>query len=501
MFYQDQDHLLISPNISSSSMNKFQKVRCRIRGEQRINLIMPKSEGLKSINACDALTGLSNRDSFLNHLQQKLQNHRNDMVLNSPETRGEIAVLLLDVDHFYLINQSLGNLAGNRLLKAIAYRLNKCIGTEHFLARLGGDEFAIFLNNVPDISYAQKIAERIQAILSFPLTMNGHNIYISVSIGIACSQFSSPQADELLYNAEAAMYRAKTIARGSYVVFEQTMHTFALSRFQMMGDLRQAISQLVVDRSTCQFQLYYQPIVSLTTGSIEGFEALIRWFHPVYGQIPPSEFIPLAEETGLIIPIGQWVLQQACRQLRAWQQQADFRPLTMNVNVSSLQFLQPGFVSTVKEVLHSTQILPSDLKLEITESAPMSNMPSVLSQLQQIHELGVKISLDDFGTGFSSLSCLQNFPVHTLKIDRSFVSMLGKNRDSMVQTIINLAHGLNMEIVAEGIESLQQLNQLNAFGCKLGQGYLFSAPIPPEIADVWLAYPDEWMVMQQRLRS
>jgi diguanylate cyclase (GGDEF)-like protein len=448
------------------------------------------AEAIKQQALYDALTGLPNRVLFMEQLRQRIQTVQTCRLLTErPEQSYEFAVLFLDVDHFKLVNDSLGHNIGDQLLIEIVRLVKRCIRTKDTFARLGGDEFAILLETIEEVSQAQLIADRIRAVLSFPLKLDEHEVFTSVSIGIAHSSNGYTQPEELLRDADTAMYRAKTQGRAHYAVFDKEMHTHALSRLHMEMDLRHVVEDLFLN-NTSQLQLYYQPIVSLATEAIVGFEALIRWVHPERGFISPVEFIPVAEETGLIVPIGRWVLHEACNQLRRWQEQpGQAQDLIMSINVSSRQLLQPDFTSQISQILQATQISTSSIKLEITESVLMETATCVTDQLAQMQELGIRLSLDDFGTGYSSLNYLYRFPINNLKIDRSFVSGLGSGQDQIVQTIISLAHGLGMDVTAEGVETPEQLARLKALGCEMGQGYLFSRPVEQKTAQMLFTEP------------
>ena len=433
------------------------------------------AEQLRQQALYDHLTGLPNRIFFMETLSQKLQISHLAQDGQYPAVN-RFAVLFLDVDHFKLVNDSLGHSVGDQLLVAIVHFLKRCIRSADMFARLGGDEFAILVDQSSDSSFAQTIAERIRALLSFPLKLQEHEIFTSVSIGIACSSGNYKQPEEILRDADTAMYRAKALGRSRYVVFDQAMHTQALARLRLEIDLRHAVEELI-SSSTSQFQLYYQPIISLKTGKIVGFESLLRWFHPQRGMVSPVEFIPVAEETGLIVPIGRWVLQESCSQLQCWQETLNLPDLTISVNVSSRQFLQPEFIPQIEQILISSQIPNYCLKLEITESVLMETAISVTERLEQLRDLGIKLSLDDFGTGYSSLSYLHRFPVNTLKIDRTFVQGFNRGQEQIVRAIVTLAHSLAMDVVAEGIETPEQLERLKELACEYGQGYLFSPPV------------------------
>jgi diguanylate cyclase (GGDEF)-like protein len=448
------------------------------------------AETLKQQALHDALTGLPNRVFFMDQLKQRIQTVQTRWLLNEPPDQSyEFAVLFLDVDRFKLVNDSLGHTIGDQLLIEIVRLVKRCIRTKDTFARLGGDEFAILLETIEEVSQAQLIADRIRAVLSFPLKLNEHEVFTSVSIGIAHSLNGYTQPEELLRDADTAMYRAKTQGRANYEIFDKEMHTQALSRLHIEMDLRHVVEDLFFN-NTSPLQLYYQPIISLSTGVIVGFEALIRWVHPERGFISPVEFIPVAEETGLIVPIGRWVLHEACNQLRRWQEKsAQAKDLIMSINVSSQQLLQPDFTSQISQILHATQISTSSIKLEITESVLMETATCVTDQLAQMQDLGIRLSLDDFGTGYSSLSYLYRFPINNLKVDRSFVDGLGNGQDQIVQTIIALAHGLGMDVTAEGVETSEQLARLKDLGCEFGQGYLFSRPVDQEAAELLFSQP------------
>ena len=425
----------------------------------------------------DDLTCLPNRVFFMEKLAERLES-----IGTNSEEATQFAVLFLDVDHFKLVNDSLGHSVGDQLLISIVRLINRCVRTKDTVARLGGDEFAILLDNINDSSQAQLIADRIRAVLSFPLRLREHEVFTSVSIGIAHSLENYTHPEEILRDADTAMYRAKALGRSRHAVFDTAMHTNALSRLRLEVDLRHAVEELI---STCnsQFQIYYQPIVSLTTGKIAGFESLLRWFQPERGMVSPIEFIPVAEETGLILAIGRWVLQESCNQLQRWQEQLQQPDLTISVNVSGRQFLQADFIPQIEQVLASTQVSAACLKLEITESVLMETATSVTERLEQLRDLGIRLSLDDFGTGYSSLSYLHRFPINTLKVDRSFVKGFGTDQDQIVRAIVTLAHSLKMDVVAEGVETSAQLQHLVQLDCEYGQGYLFSPPVSADKAE------------------
>ncbi len=429
----------------------------------------------------DRLTGLSNRSLFMDRLERafaRLERH--------PEML--FAVLFLDFDRFKNINDSLGHLAGDQLLKAIAQRLQECLRPGDTVSRFGGDEFALLLEDVSDLSDATLVAERVQNAMRQPFQLGSQQVFSSASIGIALGHGAYERAEDLLRDADMAMYRAKARGKARHEVFDAEMHTRAVALLQLETDLRWAIERH-------EFRLHYQPIVRLSDGAVTGFEALIRWEHPQRGLVSPAEFIPIAEETGWIVPIGKWVLEKACAQLASWQ--AEFgaeHTLSMSVNLSGKQFSQPDLIELVETTIKRSGIAPDSLKLEITESAIMENAQTVTNRLLQLRKLGVKLGLDDFGTGYSSLSYLHRFPLDTLKIDRSFVARLledGENRE-IVRTIVTLGKNLGMDVVAEGVEEAQQLSDLRGLNCQQGQGFLFARPLPAHEAIQVLREKPQW---------
>lgn len=429
----------------------------------------------------DALTGLPNRLLFMDRL-------RHVLVRNQRSCDQQFAVLFLDLDRFKVINDSLGHLVGDQLLVAISQRLQACLRPGDTVARLGGDEFTILLDPIKHAGDATQVAERIHQAIQLPFSLDGHEIYTSVSIGIALNDACYAQPDEVLRNADTALYRAKAQGRASYAIFNAEMHNRAVALLQLETDLRRAIERQ-------ELRVFYQPIISLMTGRLSGFEALVRWQHPEKGLISPAAFIPVAEETGLIIAIGQWVLQETCQQLRQWQLAfSSATSLHVNVNLSSKQFSQPDLIYQVAQVLHQTELAPDCLKLEITESGIMENASSAATLLQQLKALGVQLCIDDFGTGYSSLSRLHQFPIDTLKIDRSFIRTMtseGENAE-IVQAILTLAQNLEMEVVAEGVETEEQLQQLRQLHCKYGQGYFFAKPLNSKAATALIEIEPIW---------
>ncbi|HWN98165.1 MAG TPA: EAL domain-containing protein [Blastocatellia bacterium] len=413
----------------------------------------------------DVLTGLPNRALFMDRLKRSLNRAKNrDDYL--------FAVLFLDVDRFKVVNDSLGHQIGDQLLIAMARRLEGCLRPGDMVARLGGDEFAIIVDHIKNVSDATQAAERIQEELGTPFTLSGHEVFAAASIGIALNLTPCDLPEDILRNADTAMYRAKDRGRACYELFEKGMHARAVALMHLETDLRRALGRE-------EFRLHYQPIISIETWRISGFEALLRWQHPEHGIISPLTFIPLAEETGLIIPIGQWVLREACRQARAWQEQfPSDPPLSISVNLSGKQFLQSDLIERIEEILTETGLQASSLEIEITESAIIENIDSATLILRQLKTLGIRLSLDDFGTGYSSLSYLHRFPIDTIKIDRSFVSRMNSPKNSeIVRTIVTLAGNLGLSVIAEGVETREQIIQLTGLNCDLVQGYLLSKPI------------------------
>lgn len=424
----------------------------------------------------DKLTGLPNRSLFMDRLEyciKRVKRHPDQI----------FAVLFLDLDRFKVVNDSLGHAAGDQLLVEIAERLTACVRESDTLARLGGDEFTVLLEGIKDLSDALLVCGRIQKALNCPFNLNGREVLITVSTGVALSTMGYDDPEQLLHNADAAMYRAKALGKAQWEVFTADMHSNASAQLQLEVDLRRAIERQ-------EFQLHYQPIFHLETAAIVGFEALLRWHHPLRGLISPVEFIPVAEETGLILPISWWVLQEACRQLSDWQTQFPLDvPLFISVNFSSKQFSEVGLISQIEEILQTTGLAPQSLKLEITESAIMENAEATAAKLLEIKALGIQLGIDDFGTGYSSLSYLHRFPVDILKVDRSFVSAMDSHENlQIVHTITMLSQNLGMRAVAEGVETAEQAAQLRAMNCQYAQGYFFSKPIDASSIEHLLAH-------------
>ena len=414
----------------------------------------------------DPLTDLPNRALFMDRLGHALTR------ANRLETK--VAVLFTDLDNFKVINDSLGHKAGDRLLVAVAERLQACVRPADTVARLGGDEFTLLLEGVAGVSDAAKVAERIAQDLQAPFALEAQEVFATTSTGIAVSSSTREQPRDLLRHADLAMYRAKSKGKARYEVFEPSMSSDALERLELETELRRALGRE-------EFRVYYQPEILLASGEIVGLEALVRWEHPERGLLLPQEFLPIAEESNLIMPIGQWVLRVACNQLRTWQEQyPNTTSLVMGVNLSTREFFQPSLIA---EILHETGVDPQTLQLEITEGAVAYNhAENANNTLRSLKTLGVRLAIDDFGMGYSSLSYLKHFPVDLLKIDRSFVRELGKDfKDTkIVAAIIHLARALNLKVIAEGVETAEQVEQLRKMDCDMVQGNYFSEPLPSE---------------------
>jgi len=428
----------------------------------------------------DGLTGLANRTLFLDRLKQAVAELARD-----PESR--FALLFLDLDRFKTVNDSLGHSVGDALLVAIASRLETVMRPTDTVARLGGDEFALLARDVDAGADAAHIAERVQARLAEPFLLEGHEIFVSASIGIALPGERSINADSLLRDADLAMYRAKASGRGHYEVFDLELHRAAVQLLRLETELRRAVAAR-------DFVMHYQPIVRLDSGTIVGFEALTRWQHPERGLVAPEHFIGLAEETGLVVPLGWLVLEGACAQAHDWQRRfpAD-PPYFMSVNVSGKLFAQEGAVARLLSILERSGLPPESLRLEITENVVLDHGEEVMARLRELRAFGVELAIDDFGTGYSSLSYLQRFQYDSLKIDRSFVGGLEADDSlAIVETILSLASHLGIGVVAEGVETAEQLARLRGLGCPLGQGFWFARPLAPEAAEQLLASGRSW---------
>ncbi len=433
----------------------------------------------------DGLTGLPNRTLFAERVYQSIQQSWRDESY-------QFALLFIDLDRFKLVNDSLGHSIGDRLLVTIAQRLQKCVRQGDMVARLGGDEFTVLLSGIQSLEGATQIAERILLSCKKPLQLEGHTLFVDASIGIALGAPHYQTGEDLLRDADIAMYHAKVTGKARYALFDQEMHRRTLELLQLETELRQALTKK-------EFLLFYQPITILSTGALVGFEALLRWRHPERGLVPLATFIPVAEDTGLIVPIGEWVIQEACRQVQQWQQQFPGNNLMLSINLAGQQLKEPGLVPAIDAILKSTQITGHSLRLELTESMLIEDAEAIIHTLQELKDRNIQLSIDDFGTGYSSLSYLHRFPVSLLKIDRSFVSRMTTDSENfeIVRTICTLAHTLGMKVVAEGIETREQLTHLRNLGCEYGQGFLFSRPVAVEEATQMLATWDAISFQEQ----
>jgi diguanylate cyclase (GGDEF)-like protein/PAS domain S-box-containing protein len=420
----------------------------------------------------DPLTGLANRALFMDRLGRLVERGRR-------RTDELFAVLFLDLDRFKLVNDSFGHLVGDQLLTRVARRLETCIRPEDTVARLGGDEFAILLADIGHVGDATRIADRIGHELEPPFQVGEHQVATTASIGIAVSSSGYERPDDLLRDADIALYRAKAMGRGCHKVFDMTIHAQAVARLELEADLRRALQEN-------ELQIAFQPIVTLDSGKITGFEALLRWDHPTQGLLLPHNFISIANDTGLIVPIGAWVLRQACAQLQRWGElYPNGTELVIHINLSGKQFAHPALLPEVQGAIQETGVRPGSLIIELTESVLMEDAVAAIDICHQLKDLGLQLCIDNFGTGYSSLNYLHRFPTDALKIDRSFITRIGNNNGNLelVQTVITLANNLGMRIIAEGIETPEQLTQLRALGCKLGQGYLFSQPLEADAVE------------------
>ncbi len=456
----------------------------RKRWDERINYLA----------YCDSLTDLPNRQAFKEQVSKAIQ---------SAIRYGRIgAVLYLDLDEFKRINDTLGHDIGDMLLKHITQRLEKQVrGTDTValyrmdknnnrnIARLGGDEFTVLLDEVDSPEAAATVAKRVQAAIARSYNLNGHEVYVTPSIGVAVFPRDGQDVEELLKNADTAMYHAKAMGKNNFQFYTEQMNAYAANRLKLEGKLRKALS-------SHEMELYYQPQIKLETGELVAAEALLRWHQPELGMIPPAEFIPLAEETGLIIELGEWVLKEACRQNKLWQE-AGYQPIRIAINLSSMQFIQRDLSKRVARCLSETGLQAEYLELEITESIIMRNVNETIATLDEFKNMGIAISVDDFGTGYSSLSYLKRFPLDYLKVDRSFVKDIPEDQDDVTITsaIIAMAHQLNLGVVAEGVETEEQLQFLRQQGCELAQGYQFSKPLPAYEFELLLSrlnQPQQW---------
>jgi diguanylate cyclase (GGDEF)-like protein len=437
---------------------------------EHISLALTDARTLAAMNEAfhDSLTGLASRALFQARMDRAFTAAEQD--------NAGVAMLFVDLDRFKVVNDSLGHAAGDLLLVAVAERIKKCLRSADMAARLGGDEFAVLLPLVQGLEEAVPVARRILEAMREPFDLNGKEIFISCSVGVAHSLATGHDGQELMVSADLAMYQAKKQGKDRYEIFEPAMQAVFQAGLQMEADLRRAVVRH-------EFELRYQPIVHLRTGEITGLEALVRWRHPERGIIPPLDFIPLAEETGMIVPIGEWVLREACRQAARWNdRRAGDRPLSVSVNLSAVQLDQADLPEIVASALENSGLPAASLVIELTESLLVDHRPSTLLQLQAIKALGVRLAIDDFGTGYSSLAYLRRFPVDIIKIDKSFVDEVGDVPAAAALTmgIIQLGQALHLSTIAEGIEDADQLSELTDGNCELGQGYYFAEPLTEE---------------------
>ena len=431
---------------------------------EHVSLALTDAKTLEAMNQAfrDSLTGLASRALFMSRMEKSFA-----------EVSSGVAALFVDLDRFKVVNDSLGHAAGDQLLQGVAERLHGCLRKGDTAARLGGDEFAVLLPAVSSVEEVIPVAERILEAIREPFQLNGRETYVSSSIGIAYSPTGGHDAEELMVRADLAMYQAKKQGKDRYEIFQTAMQDEFQAALRMEGDLRRAIARH-------EFRLRYQPIVRLSTTEITGLEALVRWQHPDRGIIPPLDFIPLAEETGMIVPIGEWVLREACRQAARWNERRDpGNPLSVSVNMSAVQLDQADLPAVVASALSNSGLPATSLVLELTESLLVDHRPSTLHQLVQIKALGVRLAIDDFGTGYSSLAYLRRFPIDIIKIDKSFVDDVGDVPAAAALTlgIIQLGQALHLSTIAEGIEDADQLSELTDGNCELGQGYYFAEPL------------------------
>jgi diguanylate cyclase (GGDEF)-like protein len=454
------------------------ELQLRLIAAQRITQLhkelLERDKHLRYLADTDPLTGLPNRTLFLYHLEQGLA--------RAERWARPVGVLFLDLDNFKVINDSLGHQGGDVLLVEIASRIRGCVRDNDTVARLGGDEFTVLVEDIEGEDEATALAERVAMTLRQPVRIGEREIFVSASVGVALSRPGQDGPEALLRNADLAMYQAKANGKARHAVFDQSMEARALARLELETDLRHALER-------DELRVYYQPIMALSSGHVAEMEALIRWEHPTRGMISPDEFIPIAEETGLIVALGQWVLEEACRQGATWRDAYPQESPVMSVNLSGRQFQHPSLVADIGHILLQSGLSPSALKLEITESVIMRDAEATIVALQELKRLGIQLAIDDFGTGYSSLSYLKRFRVDTLKVDRSFVNGLGQDSmdTAIVQSVVALAKALHLDVTAEGIETQAQRAELLALGCDRGQGYLFARPLPANEMDALLA--------------
>jgi diguanylate cyclase (GGDEF)-like protein len=467
----ERDARLESSNLElerSSQSLRYSEEKLRLYNENLEETVRERTRQIEHQAFHDSLTELPNRALFLDRLL--LAQAR------AKRSRSPIAVIFIDLDNFKVVNDTLGHEAGDQLLKAVAERLAKCVRPGETVARLGGDEFTILLEEVQTEADVVRVTERLMEALRHPILLNEQEIFASASIGVAFQEVASDAADALLRNADTPMYEAKTNGKSSYVLFEPSMNDHVVERLEIETGLRTALER-------GELYLNYQPLISLDSSQMIGVEALLRWNHPAKGLIPPGKFISIAEDTGLIVPIGYWVLEEACRQMMVWKDQhPDFGTFTMNVNLSGKQLMRTDVVERVQRAIMKTGIDPANLKLEITESVMMTDMTTTIDHLNRLKALGVKLAMDDFGTGYSSMANMNAFPLDTIKIDRAFIQRLANEDETghVVEAIIALSKALHLDVTGEGVETLQQAARLKDLGCDIAQGYYFARPLTPE---------------------
>lgn len=453
---------------------KLEKTNRELQNEIGERKVMEKQLIHDSLH--DSMTGLPNRVLFLDRLGQAIRSGK-----RRPDNT--FAVLFIDVDQFKVINDSLGHLTGDQLLISVAKRMKSCLRSSDTVARFGGDEFAVLLEITGDKASALVVADKLQQAIKLPFKLDGHELHITASIGIVMNTGGYTSPEEILRDADIAMYEAKASGKSRFEIFDINMRSQAFSRLEMEQELRTALEKR-------EFQLYYQPILSLKTNQLASFEALIRWCHPKRGLILPGEFLPVAEASGLILSIENWVLNEACVQLKQWHEKyPHYGNVSVNVNVSSRQFAQPNFVRDVVAALHKSGLDPETLKLEITENVLISNYSAANVVFAQLRELGIQLQIDDFGSGYSSLGYLQHFPISAVKIDKSFIDGMGKGRKGteLIRAIVSMTRELDMDAIAEGIETNEQLHELKGLLCTFGQGFLLSKPLNKAAAEEILA--------------
>ncbi len=442
-------------------------LRYVIERHRTMEALKQSEERLRHEILHDSLTGLPNRTMFLDRLERALARR-------SRKPDSHCAVLFIDLDRFKVVNDSLGHIVADRLLLALARRFETCLRVEDTMARFGGDEFTILLDDIRGEQDAIRVAERIHTELQRPILLEGEEVFTTASIGIALATQEISRATDLLRAADTALYRAKSQGKARYELFAPGMHFQAVQLLRLENDLRRAVEAK-------EFRLLFQPVVAIASGKLLGFEALVRWHHPERGLVPPSEFLPLAEETGVIVPIGRWVLEEACRRTADWHRRYECDPKPyVAVNLSAREFQQRGLIPEIQRVLDETGLPPKYLKIEITEGVLQENVFAPDEILHSLKQLGLGLFIDDFGTGYSSLASLHRYPIDTLKIDRSFVNnmTIEKRGSAIVRTILALAWNLGLDVVAEGVETAEQRLLLTALGCPNAQGYLFSKPLP-----------------------